>query len=91
LVSPPIPAAPAVVSFDLRWMGNKEPTSGTDTTVNQFTYQGIMTRATLAWTASVPSTNFKFQSDAANTSKETFAELVNERNGSFFSSDGDDD
>lgn len=72
-------------------MGNKGATGATDSGVNQFTYQGIMTHATLGWSASVPSRNFKFQSDAAGTSHETFAQLVNERNGSFFSGNGDDD
>jgi hypothetical protein len=34
--------------------------------------------------ASVPSLNFAFRSDPARTSRETFAELVNEQNGVFF-------
>jgi hypothetical protein len=38
----------------------------------------------------VPSKNFTFHSDPANTSHETLAELVNERNGSFFSNEDDD-
>src|SRR5207253_10431039 len=79
----------AIASFDMRWTGNKGPTASTDSGPNQFTYAGIMTHATMAWSATVPSKDFKFQSAAARTSHETFAELVNERNGSFFAG-GDD-
>jgi hypothetical protein len=74
----------------MRWMGNTGPADTTDSGPNKFTMKGIMTHATMAWSASVPEKNFKFQSDAAGTSHESFAELVNERNGSFLSSDEDD-
>jgi hypothetical protein len=43
----------------------------------------------MAWSCSVPGKNFKFKSAAASTSHETFAALVNERNGSFFSNEED--
>ncbi len=85
------PPDAAVASFDMRWMGNTGPADATDSGPNQFTMKGIMTHATMSWTASVPAQNFKFQSAAASTSHETFAELVNERNGSFFAGEGDDD
>jgi len=49
-----------------------------------------LTHATMSWSASVPSKRFKFQSAAAHTSRQTFAELVNERNGSFSASEEDD-
>ncbi len=84
------PPDAAVASFDMRWMGNTAPADATDSGPNQFTMKGIMTHATMSWSASVPAQHFKFQSDAASTSHETFAELVNERNGSFFSSEDDD-
>ncbi len=85
------PPDAAVASFDMRWMGNTGPADASDSGPNQFTMKGIMTHATMSWTASVPAQNFKFQSAAASTSHETFAELVNERNGSFFAGEGDDD
>src|SRR4029077_16622588 len=85
------PPDASVASFDMRWMGNKGATSATDKGPNQFTFDGIMTHATMAWSASVPSKHFKFKSDAANTSHETFAQLVNERNGSFFAGGKDED
>jgi hypothetical protein len=84
------PPSRATASFDMRWMGNTGPVDATDSGPNQFTIKGIMTHATMSWSASVPEKNFKFQSDAASTSHETLAELVNERNGSFFSSEDDD-
>ena len=82
---------PAVASFDMHWMGNLGSADAIDRGSNQFAMTGIMTHATMSWSASVPAQHFKFQSDAASTSHETFAALVNERNGSFFAGDGDDD
>ena len=81
------PPDKAVASFDMRWMGNTGPSNATDSGPNQFTMEGIFTHATMAWSCSVPEKNFKFRSAAASTSHETFAALVNERNGSFFGSD----
>jgi hypothetical protein len=74
----------------MRWMGNIGPVNVTDSGPNQFIVQGIQTHATMAWSCSVPAQHFKFQSDPANTSHERLAELVAERNGSFFSGEGDD-
>ena len=84
------PPSRAVATFDMRWMGNAGATSATDSGPDMFTFTGIFTHATMAWSCSVPGKHFKFRSDAANTSHETFAALVNERNGSFFASEGDD-
>ena len=83
------PPDASVASFDMRWKGNTGAVSTTDPGPNQFTFDGISTHATMAWSCSVPSQHFKFRSDAADTSHETFAELVNERNGSFFASEED--
>jgi hypothetical protein len=86
------PPDAAVASFDMRWMGNLGPATPTpaETGPNHFTYKGIMTHATMSWSASVPAQHFKFKSAAASTSHETFAELVNERNGSFLTNGEDD-
>jgi hypothetical protein len=83
------PPSRATASFEMRWMGNTGPADVTDAGPNQFTMTGIMTHATMAWSCSVPRKNFKFKSAAASTSHETFAALVNERNGSFFSNEED--
>ena len=79
----------ASASSTLRWSGSTGNTSATDPGPNRFTYEGIFTHARLAWSAWVPSQHFAFQSDPASTSFETFAALVNERNGSFFDTDDD--
>ena len=78
------PPEAAVVSLVLRWSGNAGVASATDAGTNRFNFTGILTHATLSWSATVPSTNFAFRSDPAPTSHETFAELVNEQNGVFF-------
>jgi hypothetical protein len=83
------PPSRAVASFVMRWMGNTGSADATDSGPNQFTMHGIMTHATMTWSASVPGKHFKFQSAAASTSHETFAALVNERNGRFFRSEED--
>ena len=79
------PPDAATASFDMHWMGNKGPAVATDSGPDKFTYKGILTHATMSWSCSVPSKHFKFQS--SGSSHESFAELVNERNGSFFVSD----
>lgn len=86
------PPDASTASFDMHWMGNlgAATPNPAETGPNQFTYRGIITHARMSWSASVPSKHFKFKSAPASTSHETLAELVNERNGSFFSS-GDDD
>ncbi len=87
-----IPPVPAVVSFVLRWTGKTGDTGAIDPGTNRFSFKGILTHATLSWSASIPSTHFAFRSDSARTSHETFAELVNEQNGVFFGTEeGDDD
>ena len=83
LVTHATPPDPAVASFTLRWSGKTDDTSAEDSGTNRFTYQGIRTNASLTWSARVPSKSFAFRSDSAG-SFETFAALVNERNGSFF-------
>jgi hypothetical protein len=83
------PPDAADATFDMHFMGNTGPANATDPGENRFTFKGILTHATMAWSAAVPAKNFRFESDAADTSFETFAELVNEQNGSFFGSDGD--
>jgi hypothetical protein len=50
----------------------------------------VVTHATMTYTASVPAHGFTFVSDPASTSKEVYAEIGHEHNGSFFPS-GDDD
>jgi len=83
------PPDAATASFDMHWKGNLGKVSVSDPGPNRFAVEGMLTHATMAWSCKVPSKTFKFQSAAASTSHETFAELVNERNGSFFNEDDD--
>jgi hypothetical protein len=85
-----VPPDRAVVSFKLRWRGNTGPTSVKDPGPNRFRYTGIFTHASLEYSASNPSKHFTFQTDDPETSFETFAAIVNERNGRLYSSDDDD-
>lgn len=83
LVTHATPPDPAMASFTLRWNGKTGDTTAEDSGSNRFRYEGILTHASLTWSARVPSKNFAFRSDSTG-SFETFAALVNERNGSFF-------
>ncbi len=80
------PSVDAELSFDCRWsdgiqtrfIRNPDP-------LERFTGMFVQTHATIAWSASVPSQHFVFQSDGAATSHEVYAEVGEERNGFFFS------
>jgi hypothetical protein len=77
------PSDPATVSFAIRWQGVKARVDVQDFDLG-FTGRFIEDSATVAWSASVPSTGFSFRSDPAATSKTIFAEIGSERNGIFF-------
>jgi hypothetical protein len=77
------PSDPASVSFVIRWQGVKARVEVHDFELG-FAGQFIEDSATVAWSAKVPSTGFRFRSDPATTSKTTFAEIGSERNGVFF-------
>src|SRR6516162_10645063 len=77
------PSDPASVSFVIRWQGVKARVQVEDFALG-FAGRFIEDSATVAWSASVPSTGFSFRSDPAATSKTTFAEIGSEQNGVFF-------
>jgi len=77
------PSDPASVSFVIRWQGVKARVQVEDFALG-FAGRFIEDSATVAWSASVPSTGFRFRSDPAATSKTTFAEIGSEQNGVFF-------
>jgi hypothetical protein len=77
------PSDPASVSFVIRWQGVKARVEVQDFELG-FAGRFIEDSATVEWSASVPSTGFRFRSDPAATSKTTFAEIGSERNGVFF-------
>jgi hypothetical protein len=90
LITHATPPVSSTVSFTLRWTGN----TGSATVRNeqqQFDKRGILTHATLEWSAHVPSQHFTFKSAPASQSQESYAELVRERNGSLLNATGEDD
>jgi hypothetical protein len=85
LADPPIQVQPATVSFDTRWYATGPVTRLRDE-AKQFVGEFRESRATIAWSAEEPATNFSFVSDAASTTTNPApAVLGHERNGKFFS------
>jgi hypothetical protein len=82
------PSVPATVSFNVRWGGLIEKVKLRDP-VNKFALDGFVDTAVMTCRASVPSRDIEFVSDPANTSKTTFAEIGQERNGRFFANGHD--
>jgi hypothetical protein len=76
------PAVPANVTYELRWSGPISRDIMVQDAVNGFRGQFKENKATLKW--SVTRSGFKFDSDPANTSTSSFAELGQESNGIFF-------
>jgi hypothetical protein len=77
------PSDPASVLLVVLWHGGKVRVEVQDFELG-FAGRFIEDSATVAWSASVPSTGFRFRSDPAATSKTVFAEIGSERNGIFF-------
>ena len=73
---------PATTSFDIRWAGPvTDRQTIRDTTVG-FEGEFVSSSATMSWSAWT--TNFKFESDPAETSSSVLAVLGHERNGVYF-------
>jgi hypothetical protein len=83
VTQPSMPPIPSIVSFDIRWSGKAAPVAIRDAT-NRFVGSYIDSLATIAWSASQPSTNFAYQSDPAATSTTVSGVIGQERNGVFF-------
>jgi len=75
------PGAPAVVSFNSSWRATGKSLKVRDAS-NRFTGVYRMAQSTIEWKAK--SSNFAYQSDAANTSTTVFSAIGRERNGIFF-------
>jgi hypothetical protein len=88
LVTRATPPVAATTSFTIRWMGNTG-SANVRNEQQQFDKRGILTHATIEWSAHVPSQNFTFASAPASQSHESYAELVRERNGTLLN-EGDD-
>jgi hypothetical protein len=76
------PSLPATISLAIRWTDVLDVVEMRDTQ-NQFAAVFIERTATVQWEAD--QADFKFVSDAAETSKNLYSLTAEERNGSFFS------
>jgi hypothetical protein len=83
------PSVPATATFKVNWAGVIKRVKVSNEAAG-FAGQFVVTHATMAYTASVPAHSFTFVSDPASTSKEVYAEIGHEHNGSFLPG-GDDD
>ena len=72
---------PAVVSFDVRWSGVDDRVNVKNRT-NGFAGEFVRNAAQMEWTATAG--DYHYVSEPLSTSASSFAELGNERNGSFY-------
>jgi hypothetical protein len=72
---------PAVVSFEVRWFGVNDR-ANVKNPANGFAGEFVRNEAQMEWTATVG--DFHYVSAPLSTSASSFAELGNERNGSFY-------
>jgi hypothetical protein len=84
VTDPPLAPIPSTVSFDVRWRGKAAPAHLRDA-AQGFVGLFIDSTATIAWSASQPSTNFAFTSAPAASSTTVSGVIGRERNGRFFS------
>ena len=78
-------AVPGSVSFNVVWsggVGQKANIKNTDPVYGGFAGEFVRNAAQMEWTATVG--DYSFASDPLTTSSSSFAEIGQERNGSFF-------
>lgn len=76
------PSDPAVVSFEMLWPGRGQALVQTDGST--FSFDSVVSSATVEWTGLNEATGMRFQSDPASTSHSEFAAVGHEKNGVFF-------
>jgi hypothetical protein len=76
------PSDPAVVSFEMVWAGHGQAAVQTDGST--FSFDSVISSATIEWSAVNDATGMQFQSDPASTSHTEFAAVGHEKNGVFF-------
>jgi hypothetical protein len=75
---------PGVASFDIRWDGNGESSVQTDG--SSFSFDAVVSSATVEWEGTNSATGAHFVSDPRNTSHSAYAALGHLKNGVFFRS-----
>jgi hypothetical protein len=73
---------PAIVSFAMSWSGQGQNLVQTDGTT--FSFDSVISNATVEWSATNQATGETFQSDPAATSQSEFAAVGHEKNGVFY-------
>jgi hypothetical protein len=73
----------ARLSYRVRWTATAEAVSWRDP-VKQFSFQGFHADARVEASIEVPSTGFRWKSDAIDTSRAAFAVIGEESNGRYF-------
>jgi hypothetical protein len=76
------PSDPAVVSFEMVWAGHGRSVVQTDGLT--FSFDSVISTATVEWSARNEATGMRFQSDPASSSESEFAAVGHEKNGVFF-------
>ena len=76
------PSDPAVVSFEMLWPGRGQAMVQTDGST--FSYDSVISSATVEWSALNEATGMRFRSDPASASHSEFAAVGHEKNGVFF-------
>jgi hypothetical protein len=76
------PSDPAMVSFEMIWSGRGSSVVQTDGST--FSFDSVISSATIEWSALNEATGMHFQSDPASTSQSEFAAVGHEKNGVFF-------
>jgi hypothetical protein len=76
------PSDPAVVSFEMIWSGQGQAVVQTDGST--FSFDSVISAATIEWSALNENTGMSFASDPASTSQSKFAAVGHEKNGVFF-------
>lgn len=76
------PSDPAIVSFEMIWSGHGQSVVQTDGST--FSFDSVISSASVTWSALNQATGEQFQSDPASTSQSEFAAVGHEKNGVFF-------
>ena len=76
------PSDPAVVSFSMAWSGQGRTVVQTDGST--FSFDSVISSATVEWSALNQATGMSFKSDPATTSQSEFAAVGHEKYGVFF-------
>jgi hypothetical protein len=76
------PSDPGRISFEIVWAGHGRKSVQTDG--KTFSFDSVISTATVAWSSVNNATGMRFVSDPASTSHSRYAAVGHEKNGRFF-------